>query len=322
MRPLKRDIPDLTRSVGGVLFAVGAIVLLLRKSGHGEWSSFARLLVVAIPAGALYVLALRAPSPPPDEGARPWQTVLMVTSILLGPIALFELLDWVGASTRNILYVAGVFALTGLLAAYAARRTRVSYAALLAALALLVSWLLVWGKILDHPSANTYRWLLVAGGAVLVVASTGLARAGAIGANEVATAGGVAAVAAGVLGVIVGSFFGVVRSITAVGERSGAHISSSPLAKSTSGLQHFGWDLYLLIVSVVLVWIGSRVRARGPGYVGGIGLFAFAVSAGVQITRIESGKAATADIAGWPLALLIVGVAGLAAPALYPRTPH
>jgi hypothetical protein len=304
-----------------VLFAVGAFVLFARKSGHNEWSSFALLLVVAVPAATLYALAVTAPRPAPGEAARPWQTVLLVTSILLGPIVLLQLLDWLGARPRHVLYVAAVFAVTGLIAAHAARRTRVSYAALLAALALLVSWLLVWGKILDHPSADTYRWLLVAGGLVLFLAAAGLWRDGAIGAGEVATAGGIAAVAAGVLGVIVGSFFGAVRGIVAVGERSGGGISSSHLAGSTSGLQHFGWDLYLLVVSVALVWIGSRARLRGPAYVGGVGLLAFVISAGAQITRIESGKAPTADLVGWPLALLIVGVAGLAAPALYRRRP-
>ena len=301
-----------------MLFAVGAIVLFVRKSGHHEWSSLALLLVVGVPAATLFALALTAPAPPSGERARPWQTVLMVTSILLGPVVLLEFLDWVGAGTGHVLYVAGVFAVTGLLAGYAAERARVSYAALLAALALLVSWLLVWGKILDHPSADTYRWLLVAGGAVLLVVSAGLGRSGAIGASEVATAGGVAAVAAGILGVIVGSVFGVVRGITSIGARAGAHI---PFAASTSGLQHFGWDLYLLIVSLALVWVGSRARVRGPGYVGGIGLFAFAISAGAQITRIESGRAPTADVVGWPLALLIVGLAALAASALFSRRP-
>ena len=201
MQPSKRELADLLRSVGGLLFAVGAVVLLVRKSGDHEWSIFARLLVVLVPAVVLYVLALGGPGRPQGESARPWQSVLMVAAILLGPLALYEFLNWVGASTHHLLYNAGVFALTGLLAGYAARRARVRYAALLAGLALLVSWLLVWGQILDHPSADTYRWLLVAGATLLLGASARLARANAIGAGEVATAGGVAAVAAGVLGV-------------------------------------------------------------------------------------------------------------------------
>jgi hypothetical protein len=98
-----------------------------------------------------------------------------------------------------------------------------------------------------------------------------------------------------------------------------AHPFSSLVGAHTSGLQHFGWDLYLLVVSLVLVWVGARVRARGLGYVGGVGLLAFLISTGVQVTRLETGGEPTASIVGWPLALLIMGVAGLAAPVLYRR---
>jgi hypothetical protein len=123
-----------------------------------------------------------------------------------------------------------------------------------------------------------------------------------------------------------GSSSGIVSSKASSGSilssptiSSGPHVSSSPLVTTTSGLQHFGWDLYLLIVSLALVWIGSRGHVRGLGYVGGAGLLAFILSIGAQITRLQSGRPPTADIVGWPLALLIVGVVGLAAPALYRR---
>ncbi len=87
----------------------------------------------------------------------------------------------------------------------------------------------------------------------------------------------------------------------------------------TSGVQHFGWDLYLLVVSVALIFVAARWHIRGLGYVGGIGLLAFIVSVAAQITRLEVGQAPTASIVGWPLALILIGVAGLAAPALYRR---
>jgi membrane-bound ClpP family serine protease len=85
----------------------------------------------------------------------------------------------------------------------------------------------------------------------------------------------------------------------------------------TSGLQHFGWDLYLLVVSVAFIFMAARWHTRGLGYVGGIGLLAFIVSVAAQITRLEAGRAPTASVVGWPLALILIGVAGLAAPALY-----
>jgi hypothetical protein len=441
---------DLLRSVGGVLFAVGAVLVLARKSGHHGWGDFARLLVVLVPAVLLYVLALggtegadgaegggvRGTESARDEHARPWQSVLVVIAILLVPVVLLEFLAWVGANTGHVLYGAGIFALTALFAGYAARRARASYAALLAGLSLLLTWLLVWEKILGHPSANTYRWLLVAAAVLLFVFAARLARAGAIGSSELATAGGIAAVMAGVLGVIIGSFVsafsGLSRALSTASETSNGsgpiggsgsiiglgagkasvitrtsgtfrgsvasrasvigrasgnirgsvigrasgtikgssagggsirgvfsrprlphihvphvtgnphvplnlriprnspilrnprilrnhHISSNPFAIHTNGLQHFGWDLYLLVVSLALVWIGSRVRARGLGYVGGVGLLAFLVSVGEQVTRLESGHAPTTSIVGWPLALLIIGLVGLAAPILSRR---
>jgi hypothetical protein len=410
---------DLLRSVGGVLFAVGAVLVLTRESGHHGWGDFARLLVVLVPAVVLYLLALNGTESAggtggagaggtegvndsggareaggvrgaeADDHARPWQSVLMVVAILLVPVVLLEFLAWVGASTGHVLYGAGVFAVTALFAGYGARRARVSYAALLAGLSLLLTWLLVWEKILGHPSANTYRWLLVAAAVLLFVFAARLARAGAIGAGELATAGGIAAVMAGVLGVIIGSFVGafsgLTRAFSKAGETSsfssgsgsigrsgsiiglgagkasvirrtsgsrissgrrfphilsirgvssrhhvplypriprnppilrGHHLSSNPFAIHTNGLQHFGWDLYLLVVSLALVWVGSRVRARGLGYVGGVGLLAFLISVGEQVTRLEFGHTPTTSIVGWPLALLIIGLAGLAAPML------
>jgi hypothetical protein len=315
-----RDIRDLLRSVGGLLFAVGALALWARKSTHHEWGGFARLLVVAVPAVLLFVLALDLSTPRSRGKTRPAQSVLMVVSILLGPVVLFQFLDWVGASTRHVLLDAAVFALVALLGAYAARRTRVSYAALLAGLSAIVAWLLVWDKILGHPSPNTYRWLLVIAAALLFSAAFRLHRADSVGAAEVATAGGVSAVAAGLFGVVVGAFVGTFEAVTStvVSSGGGLHSSASHAVSShisTSGFQHFFWDLYLLVVSLALVWIGSRARFRGLGYVGGVGLFAFLVSVVVQVTRIEVGRTPTASVAGWPLALLLLGAAALAASA-------
>ena len=342
MQLSRREVSDLVRCVGGLIFAAGAIVLLARESTHHGWGSFALLLVVLVPTVVLYVLSLGVLEPSETKRPQPWQSVLMVAAVLLVPVTLLEFLRWVGASTHHILYSAGVFAVTALLAGYAARRARVSLAALLATLSLLVTWLLVWEKVLGHPSANTYRWLLVAAGVLLLLAAARLAQKGAIGAGEVATAGGIAAVAAGMLGVIIGYLVGVFRGISGLVEpqsssassgefathlhvsriRSGerllphtrlTHPPRSPLNAFThnSGLQHLGWDVYLLVASLVLLWVGSRARVRGLGYVGGVGLLAFLISVGAQITRLESGRAPSTSILGWPLVLLVIGVTGL-----------
>jgi hypothetical protein len=351
------------------------VILFARKSGHHGWSEFALMLVVLVPTVVLYALALGVLDPSEDDRPRPWQTVLMVEAILLSPIALLAFLQWVGAHTNHPLYLAGVFAVTSLLAAYATRHARIRYAALLAGLSSLIVWFYVWEKILHHPSANTARWLLVAAGALLLTLAARLARARAIGASEIATVGGIAAVAAGVLGVIVGGVVAVFRPLLTITEgpsvtttashrlltrpislernmsraartyaashhglpprpfalhrafpatptphsRGGSTLPSLAHVAHTSGLQHFGWDLYLLVVFVALIFMAARWNIRGLGYVGGIGLLGFIVSVAAQITRLEAGRAPTASVVGWPLALILIGVAGLAAPALYRR---
>jgi hypothetical protein len=129
MRLSRGNATDLSRSVGGLLLATGAVVLFARKSDHHGWSDYALMLVVLIPAVVLYALALGVLDPLDDDRPRPWQTVLMVEAILLWPIALLAFLQWVGARTNHPLYLAGVFTVTCLLAAYATRHARIRYAA-------------------------------------------------------------------------------------------------------------------------------------------------------------------------------------------------
>ena len=299
------------RSAGGVLLAVGALVLLSRKSAHGQWGTFAQFLVVLVPAVVLYALALARSRP--RAAAQPDQAVLGVSALLLSPVVLLEFLRWVGASTGSALNLAAVFAAAALLAAYTARRSHVTYAALLAGISALAAWLLVWSKILDHPSLNTYRWLLIAGAAIIFAIAVALALVGGSGASEVATAGGLAAVAAGIIGVVVSSLLGALTAVTS--SSSGSEERSSLLrpVRHLSGAQHLAWDVYLLVASLLLVWVGSRVRSRGLGYVGAAGLLAFLVSVAAQLTRIQAGHARTTDIVGWPLVLLLLGAAGVVA---------
>jgi hypothetical protein len=49
------------------------------------------------------------------------------------------------------------------------------------------------------------------------------------------------------------------------------------------------------------------------GYVGGVGLAAFVLSAGVQITRLEKGHGSTHDVLAWPLILIVGGLLALVA---------
>jgi uncharacterized membrane protein len=318
VRDRRDDVIDLVRSAGGLLLGIGAVVLLTRKAGSGDWSEFARTLVVVVPTLVLYLVSVLAPPAGENLGGRSWRALLAIAAILLAPVAMLQLLDWLGADAGADLWLAAVFAATALLAVQAALRTQVPYILLLSAIAALVSWLFLWEKV-AHPSTGTTRWILIAAAVLLLVTAVELARRGAIGAREIATVGGLAAVLPGVIGVVVGAFATVGEGFrTLLGTEEG---STGAGAAHASGLETFGWDLYLLIVSILLVWAGSRVRSRGLGYVGGLGVLTFIVSVGMQITRLELGRAPQTGVGGWPIVLIVLGAGGLLLPLLVRREP-
>ncbi len=269
----------------------------------------------------LFEQALRYEPPTHEDRARPATSVLAIAAILLGSGAMFAFTSLIGATSA--IYWAAAFALSALLAAYTARRLRVAYAALLAGLAAFIAWEFVWGVVIPHQSASATRWLLVLAAVLLFAAATGLARAGAIGSRELATVGGLVAVAAGVLGVVNAAVEGTFGGLFAAASKD--HGISTSFDHHTQSLhsfqsfQSFGWDLYLLVVSALLVWLAARVRARGLGYVGAVGLLAFTVDVSVRVGEGSTSEVTPSALAGWPLALLLIGVIGVALPRVFQR---
>jgi hypothetical protein len=300
---------DAARGIGGLLLAAGAVLVLSRETLHHHVSNFEQMLAFAVPAVILYMLALGA-GRAGDGRTRASQALLLVTSLPLGALALVALLEAVGASGEATTAVA--FAAIALPAAYAAARTGVAYAILLAALALFAAWNIAWVALL-HPSPTGIRWLLLLAALLLAGVATALARRDAIGGGEVATVAGLAAVAAGAVGIVV-ALGGEVLSLLPLGE------GQTEVARHLPGAQSFIWDLYLLAVSCLLAWVGARRGIRGPGYVALLGLLLFVDSVSAELARVADGHARTASLLGWPLALLLLGVLGLLAPALLGRT--
>ena len=85
---------DLLRLLGGLLFAVGALALFLRKGSQDEWGDFGRLLVLLIPCVLLLGLGFgligsgsrdprAAAGTDGDAGARPWRAVVLVLGLSL-----------------------------------------------------------------------------------------------------------------------------------------------------------------------------------------------------------------------------------------------
>lgn len=298
---------DWLRMVGGLLFALGALVLFIRKSGgvqgSGDWADFPLLLVLVVPVVLLYGLGLLAgrggtqTQTHTHNHPQPWQAVLLLAAVLLFPVALFQLVETLGLDTDNTLHQIWIWGSMAALAGYTAFVLGATYQALVASLALALAWLSLWDKILDDPSISTFRVLLIVAGVALIAGSVALRRQGRRQAPELITAAGILGVLAGLLG-----------AFEAIGGLTGGLLGGTGDAEGQSAF----WDIVLLAVSLALVGYGARVGARGPAYVGAIGLLAFALLVGLELGGLLEGDA-DGKLVGWPLLLLLGGGAALAA---------
>ncbi|HEX5308182.1 MAG TPA: hypothetical protein VFW38_03785 [Solirubrobacteraceae bacterium] len=320
MQSTNRGSTDLLRAGGALLLVAGATSLAMRKGMQHTWSEVVLLLLVAVPAILLFQLALpRADtdSNAEAEAPEPARAVMMVAAIVLALPSIAELLNLLGVNTSSPLAILFTLLLTALVAWYGAIAAGVSYAALLGSLAALAAWLVLWGQSFDHPTASDFRDVLLLGGVLLLLAAYWRSQHDRLGAREIATTAGIALIAAGTLGIFAGAATGISQAVVPALSHTprGAIGAASP---SPDG-QRFGWDLYLLVVSVVLIWLGARVHARGIAYSGGFGIFLFVFSIGVQVSRVDAGKVPTGSLGGWPLVLLVLGALGLLVAAI-PRS--
>lgn len=288
---------DWLRMLGGVAFAVGAVALYIRKSGaasSSDWADFPLLLVVAIPCGLLF--AVGAANRKVGEVAR-WRAVLMVTGVLLAPLALEQLRETLGLSETANFWHFLIFTGVVAMAAYASFVIGAAYQAFLAALAGIVAWLYLWEWILSNPGVNAFRWLLIILGIGYLAAALAMRAGNAPQGDELVTAAGIVGVLVGVLGVSAAAS----QALTPFGVGGGGHG------------QGFFWDLILLLVALGSVAYGAVSRARGPAYVGFVGLFFFALLIGFEVNSLLKDERPDGDLVGWPLALLLIGGGALAA---------
>lgn len=305
-RRLRRDgASGFLLATGGVLLVAAALVLDARKSGSwGHGGRFADLGLTCALLFALGFAGLRQRTRgEPLSSAESWRGVLLVEALLLLPLSLGQLLDWAGGTAGAALNVAWIFALTAVVGALLSFVAYVRYALLLSTLSLLVAWLSTWNKVLDHPSATTFRGLLVAIAAIFFCAALVLAARGFRHASELVTGGAIAAVAAGGFGVVDGLINLVARGVS--GAPGGSGGSAAVFGSLHLPKQHVPWDLLLLVVSIAVIWHGSRAGARGPAYVGALGLGLFSLSVGTELARSAAGQEPTHSVVGWPLVLLI-----------------
>src|SRR3954452_9908079 len=165
------DRRDWLKLAGGMMFGAGVIVLLARKGQDwSDWAIFAVLLI-----GALILLGLGVVRRAAGELGS-WRTGFLVFGTLLLLASLLQLVNAADGDPGKPLNVAWTFGLAGAVAVATSLALRANVQMLVGALFGLVAWLALWTKILDNPSGDTVRWLLIVLGLIYVGAAFVLGR--------------------------------------------------------------------------------------------------------------------------------------------------
>jgi hypothetical protein len=293
MRDLLRPPPH-----RGPLIAAGAVVLVtglavLELRLNNELAIGVHAMILGVAAGLVLALGLQAPN---EDGRPPaYQSVLLVTGLLLLYAALLRLSVALGAEDFFFDFPAGELTWTSLVAAaaalYAAVFRRSAICLLLASIFGAVTLTAGWEWVFSSGTFTPTRWLLLLTAAGLVLVSLAL-RAGAPRQAELLVdAAGLALLAIGLQAIAVTFVFGG---------------DVSPQA----ALPGF-WELIVLGAGCGLVAFGAIDRSPGPAWLGFANLVVFVVAAGSD---------ADEKLYFWPIALILVGAIAMAA-GLRPRKP-
>ncbi len=282
-------------AAGAVALAIAALVIELRMT---QWALGPRFLVVA--AISLFILGLGWALPPAGEVARPHQSVLMISGLLILIFALQLFAEVLGAHRGP--GAGGEFWTFGVVAAVAiaaARRSGSAGCTLIAAFAAAISFLalIAWAF---HPHGfSTFRWILLLETVALGVGAVRLRvpyRRHAVQLVNVA----------GLLALLLSFTFLAGAVIGQAEARLGTNIPVGGVAPAG-----FGWKLYILAVTAALIGYAVVDREPAPGVFGVVLAFMFALLVGFH--GVIGGS-----LVFWPLFLLILGAAGVAY-GLWPR---
>jgi hypothetical protein len=286
----------------GPLIAAGAVVLAtglalgeLRLTGD-EPAPVVHLLVLAAAAALTFALGLQAPN---EDGRPPaYQSVLLVTGLLLLYAALLRLADVLGAELDDG-FPAGELTWVSLVEAgaalYAGLRRRSAICLLIASIAGAIALLSAWEWIFENGTFTASRWLLLLTSIALALVSLVL-RAGSPRQAELLVDGaGLAILAIGL------------QSLLSYVVRSFDIFASSPSGPLLPGV----WELILLAAGCGLVAYGAIERSPGPAWLGVANLVVFVIAAGFLSDE---------TLYWWPLLLILLGAGAMAA-GLRPRQP-
>jgi hypothetical protein len=271
-------------AAGAVLLATGLAVAEFRLD---DLALGVHLLILAVPAAVVLALGLQAPN---EEGRPPaYQSVLLVTGLLLLAAALYRLADVLGADFDDD-FVDGALVWTGLVLAgaalWAAVSRRSAICLLIAAIAATIALLSAWEWIFDPAGVTATRWLLLVVAIALAIGSLALRERAPRHAEVLVVGAGLAILAIG-LQAILGTLF-------------------DPGDEILTGF----WELVVLAAGCGLVAFGAIDRSPGPAWLGVANLAAFVFSAQVG----------DATLYWWPFLLIVLGAAAMIA-GLRPRQP-
>ena len=318
----------------GDIVAAGAVVLtaallMLDVRMSATWDDGAMLAFFVLGAVLVYGMGMLAPL----EGGTPraYQSILLLSGLVLCTAALLQLALVLGA--RNVLppldgFVpgwtgtqvvfgsvedlergasAGALTWVGLLvtglAVLAAVRANSAACTLYAAVAAGVTVLALVEWAFDPKGVATTRWILLALVLGFVAGLAYLRERHRRHAVMLVNAAGLAVIA-------------IALSFQAGIE--GAYFTITDKAPTYAGVftpfesPGFGWDLVLLLGSFGLIAYAAADCEPGPGYLG-----AFALLLSIAVVGLPGMEA---TLVGWPLFLLLVGIAGIAF-GLRPRRP-
>jgi hypothetical protein len=281
-------------AAGAVVLATGLAVGELRIDAD-TLAPLWHFLALGIAAGVTFALGLQAP----NEGGKPpaYQSVLLVTGLVLLYPALLRLADLLGAELADG-FPAGELTWVSLVEAgaalYAGVRRRSAVCLLIAAIAAGVALLSGWQWIFENDTFTASRWLLLAIAVALALVSLVL-RGGAPRQAELMVDGAALAILAIGLQAL-GNYF--LQSISLFGSTSGPILPGF-------------WEFILLAAGCGAIAFGAIERSPGPAWLGVANLVVFVVVTGLQ---------SDGTLYWWPLALILLGVIGMGA-GLRPREP-
>jgi hypothetical protein len=266
--------------------ALALTVFFLNERFDSSWGAGIHLLYSALAALLIVGLAFGAPR----AGGRPpaWLSTLFVASYPLVLAALGNLADLVGSDEP--FGATGTFTWVGLLLAVLMFAYATSFdsgiSTLLGAVTLVIVGVTFVDWAFSPDGATTFRWVLL-----LLALALGAAGAARRASAEHHAVGFVNAAGLAVLGI----------AITYAIESFGLFLGDGSSAHGATG-----WELVLLAGGAALLCYAAVARQSGPGYVGAANLVAFFLLA-------SSPGGDGPSLIGWPLVLLIVTAALLAA---------